>query len=169
MSPTRKILLLSMLLTVVMVIMIVAGISSRAQAHSMGYRIVEKKTVPVVTFYYSGGKAVSYAEVTVWSPANNSIEFQNGRTDKNGVFIFNPDIGGIWRIEVDDGLGHRVAAEYEVYSPSNKGLRPSKEPSSLLLSAVLGVSLIFNIAGMVRVIAKINRHRLDATPRINSK
>jgi nickel transport protein len=140
----------SMLFAIIMAIMIVAGISSRALAHSLGYRIVENKTVPVVTFYYSGGKAVSYAEVTVWSPANNSIEFQNGRTDKNGVFSFNPDTEGVWHIKVDDGLGHRVTAEYQVCSPSNQGLNYTKKPSSQLLFAVLGVSLIFNAAGMVR-------------------
>lgn len=162
MSPTRKILLFSIHLTVIMAIMIVTGLSSRALAHGLGYRIVEKKTVPVVMFYYSGGKSVSYAEVKVWSPTDNSVEFQNGRTDKNGRFAFNPDSGGIWRVEVHDGLGHKVTAEYEIDSSPEQSLKSSNGQHSKIIFSVLGASLIFNVAGIVRIISVINRRRFNS-------
>jgi nickel transport protein len=152
-----------------MSIMIVAGISSRALAHGLGYRIVEKKTVPVVMFYYSGGKSVSYAEVKVWSPTNDSIEFQNGRTDENGIFAFNPDSEGIWRIEVNDGLGHKVTAEYEMYSSPEQTLKSSNGQHSKFLFAGLGISLIFNVAGIVRVSSIINKWRFNSPPNKKSK
>jgi len=120
----------------------------------LGYQQVEKSNIPVFFFYYSGGKAASYAEVTIWSPVNKRVEFQNGRTDKNGVFTFCPDSEGTWLIEVNDGLGHKMKAVYETKSAVNQFLQNKErtQQKSMLLPAILGISMIFNVAVLIKYI-----------------
>jgi hypothetical protein len=57
---------------------------------------------------YDDGTPISYSEVKIFSPTDGETEFQQGLTDKNGRFVFYPDIKGKWKIVVDDGMGHRT-------------------------------------------------------------
>lgn len=127
---------------------------SRTEAHGLGYRIKGETTTPVVTFSYSDGKPASYGEVTVWSPADKTVEFQNGRTDKNGRFAFSPDTAGIWRIELSDGMGHATSAECTVGKIGEQAASISKngqtQQQSRLIPIILGISLILNIAATIK-------------------
>lgn len=134
-------------------ILVAAGIiyfSVNSWAHGVSYEMVE--TSPAVTFRsgFSSGEPIAYGEVLIYSPDDSEVEFQNGRTDKNGVFSFLPDRPGIWKIEVKGGLGHKLM--FEVQVDAHKIIKDSKADnygflhSSQSMRAVLGVSLLFNIA-----------------------
>ena len=69
-------------------------------------RSVESGKAMVVTALYDGGEPISYATVRVYAPGDRSVEFQNGRTDKNGRFAFIPSEKGEWLVRLDDGTGH---------------------------------------------------------------
>ncbi len=87
--------------------------ASAAYSHNVMHTI-EKSDAVVIAAGYEGGKAMRYAKVTLFSPRDTTIEFQNGRTDANGAFAFIPDTPGEWRIVVDDETGHGVATTFIV-------------------------------------------------------
>jgi len=142
-----------------MVFGLVAGFAClfafRVEAHGTAHRVVRDGTAVTVECFYSDKEPMQYAEVLVFSPSDRKVEYQNGRTDRNGRFAFFPDRQGTWRIEVDDGMGHRMTADIEVTTPdgpatgSGSGSSSEEEqPSgaSVPLKAAFGVSLIANIA-----------------------
>ena len=80
--------------------------------------------------------------------------------DREGRFAFCPRVPGKWRIEADDGMGHKAQSiilveqktaekPYENYGPEVKADRPAK--TSKLLKTALGLSLIANLAFAVYV------------------
>lgn len=89
---------------------------------------------------------ISYAEVKVYSP--DGKEFQQGLTDKFGRFLFYPDKKGVWKIEVNDGMGHGVVKEISV-SEEKKVIKKFTKKFSLLQQLVVGVSMIWGITGLV--------------------
>ena len=111
----------------------------------------------VVEFIYNDNQPMRFAEVLVFSPADNEIEHQNGRTDMNGRFAFYPDASGKWRIQADDGTGHmeRVSIEIteaEEEAETRRAVYDRSEASghrhgnlSRLWTIVLGLSLIANL------------------------
>ncbi len=126
-----------------------------------------------VRFYYSDGQPMAYAEVLVYGPGDAKVEFQNGRTDKNGVFAFVPDRTGPWRVVCNDGMGHRAEYASELVSGNDAKTNESpaqqtmqepvvkpvvksvvkpvvKQTAPLWLKALLGVSLLFNLALGIR-------------------
>lgn len=120
-----------------------------AWAHGVAYEMVE--TSPTVTFKagFSSGDPIAYGQVLIYAPDNAEVEFQNGRTDKNGVFSFLPDSPGIWKVEVDGGLGHKLFFDVTVADSNQSGLATQKEESplraSMNIKILLGISLIFNL------------------------
>lgn len=117
-------------------------------AHGVGYQ-VEARGI-TVKFFYSDGAPFSYAKTYVYSPENDKIEYQNGRTDKNGCFAFRPNIKGKWRVAVNDGRGHAIEA---IVMVSDKMIPSKEQPKAKAIpkfwAAILGVSLIFNLFGIV--------------------
>lgn len=116
------------------------------------------QTAPTINFSYSDGSPVSYASVKIWSPGNNSIEYQNGRTDKNGRFSFLPDSAGEWRITLNDGQGHAATLHHQV---EERGEATTTEmpagPAGTVersLFALLGSSLIVNLGFAVHFFRK---------------
>jgi hypothetical protein len=83
------------------------------------------------------------------------VEHQNGRTDRNGKFVFCPDVPGKWLIKVNDGIGHEEKAVMEV-SPKvivgeieKVGMHPvsgGSEDLSKALKIIAGLSLILNVS-----------------------
>ncbi len=107
-----------------------------------------------IDFQYSDGSPASFAQVKIWSPENDSIEFQNGRTDANGRFTFVPDADGVWRITVNDGMGHAVTLEPELSRNADSTITKGSTSSSAagsnrLFSALFGCSLILNLGFLV--------------------
>ena len=67
----------------------------------------------VVRCEYSSGEPAD-AEVLVYSPSEPARIYQRLRTDVRGRASFVPDAAGLWRVVVDDGLGHRTELEVSV-------------------------------------------------------
>lgn len=102
---------------------------------------------------YDEGTPMSYSEVKIFSPTDGETEFQQGLTDKNGRFVFYPDIKGRWKIVVDDGMGHRleimVAVDEAMKLKRDQQAGRSAETSlSQYERAIVGISIIFGISGI---------------------
>lgn len=104
---------------------------------------------------------MAYQEARVYSPQDEKNPFQSGRTDELGICSFVPNIEGEWRVAVWDIEGHRVEAvvpvtpeflnggggeEISVPAPSSS----LPQGLELFIRAALGVSVLFNIAALVR-------------------
>ncbi len=87
-------------------------------AHGASYTLLRDTSV-VIKVKYSDGTAMSYAEVKIFSPNDDEIEYQNGRTDKNGCFAFVPNEQGVWMIKVNDGMGHGINEQVTIKEGSN--------------------------------------------------
>jgi hypothetical protein len=128
-----------------------------ALAHGVGYRRSARSAV-ALEFYYSTGEAMAYQEARVYSPDDARAAYQTGRTDEYGRVSFVPASSGDWRVEVRDAEGHRAEAVVTVApegdeSASRRDVAVSEasipEGSELFIRAMLGVSLIFNVAAFV--------------------
>ena len=127
-------------------------------AHGTGYRHSEFQAV-ALEFMYSTGEAMSYREARVFSPNDEKFAYQTGRTDEKGRFSFVPDTPGKWRVIVRDEEGHQCTAEIDVtaefLSVKSDGTQQHDDWTlpqgmELFIRALLGVSIIFNIAMIVR-------------------
>ena len=133
-------------LALVFVLMLWACDSS--YAHGVGYRQSELGAVSL-EFFYSTGERMSYREAKVYSPNDEKFAAQTGRTDEQGRFAFIPDALGEWRVIVRDEEGHQCTAAINV-SETLRAEVNDDYSDDLWLRAVLGVSIIFNIAFMIR-------------------
>ena len=132
--------------------------SSCSYAHGTGYRQSSLKAVPL-EFAYSTGEAMSYREARVYSPNDEKFAVQSGRTDESGRFAFVPNVKGEWRVVVRDEEGHQCEAKIDITDEFLSGSEAHAEASSstgnvqgteLIMRAILGVSVIFNIALVIR-------------------
>jgi nickel transport protein len=114
----------------------------------------EDRPVRTVYFKYSTGEPVSFAKIKIYPPSTRgkNVETLVSITDRNGIFCFIPDEAGEWRVDMEDGMGHKgtinVAAFAENAAPdieAEKELGPGRPP--LALKIVLGLSLLANIFG----------------------
>ena len=131
-----------------------------ALAHGVGYRSSAFPPV-ALEFFYSTGEAMSYREARVFSPADDRFANQTGRTDAGGRFAFVPDVAGLWRVIVKDEEGHQATAEINVTEAELGGTQTQNrtEPAAgsdnppegmeLVIRALLGVSLLFNVTAFV--------------------
>ncbi len=126
-----------------------------AQAHGTNFRILSGNKAVTAEFYYSDDEAMSYAGVLVFSPQDGKKEYQNGRTDKNGRFAFYPDTAGTWRIEVNDGMGHKVQAEVICGSGKSEQANSQNQPKTphqslnKMSKVLLGISLILFMSSLL--------------------
>lgn len=134
----------------------VAGLSIFCEgiclAHGVGYRHADIKAISL-EFFYSTGEAMSYREARVFSPSDAKFAVQTGRTDEKGRFAFMPDAPGEWHVIVRDEEGHQCDAALQITQAMLEGditASPEKEEPEIWLRALLGVSLIFNIALLFR-------------------
>lgn len=134
--------------------------SVAALAHGVSYQRLQADGAKAFQAVYSSGEPVAYGEVVIFGPEDDVVEFQNGRTDKHGVFAFIPDGSGIWNVEVNAGMGHKLSFEMSV-TPQDAVVNEQTNTSgkidsgfSKTLRAILGISILFNI---VFLIARIKR------------
>lgn len=102
-----------------------------------------------VTASYDDGEPMSYAAVEIKAP-DSKLPFQSGRSDRNGLFCFNPDTPGPWQINVSDGMGHLVRLKSQV--GQDLALQPAKvdpDPGNKALKVTSGLSLLFGLAGSI--------------------
>jgi len=108
----------------------------------------------LVTAMYDDGEPMSYASVEIKAP-DSKTAFQLGRTDRNGVMMFQPDLPGRWQAVVSDGMGHQLTVEVEVaVEASNEAqevpqtVSPTHPGGSRVQGVVTGLALIFGISGL---------------------
>ena len=139
---------------------VIAGLmlsAGECLAHGTGYRHSELRAI-ALEFMYSTGEKMSYREAKVFSPNDDKFAVQTGRTDEQGRFAFVPDTAGTWRVIVRDEEGHQCIAEVNVTGDFLQGREDSTVSqeqqglfmgSELFIRAILGVSIIFNIAMLI--------------------
>lgn len=137
----------------------------RSDAHGVGYSESSLKPI-ALDFFYSTGELMNYLEAKVFSPEDEKVAHQSGRTDAGGRFAFTPDKPGTWRVVVNDDDGHRAEATIEVTQeflaggpaegagPLVQEKKAAPEGLDLYLRAGLGVSLLFNIAAFVLLVRR---------------
>ena len=129
-------------------------------AHGVGFREISLKSVPL-EFFYSTGEKMSYCEAKIFSPKDSKFAAQSARTDEQGRIAFIPDISGDWRVIVNDGQGHQCEAKINITEEFLKNqnkiadIKQNHENNSpvgfeLFIRALLGVSLIFNLAFLIK-------------------
>ena len=118
-------------------------------AHGTGYRQSSLRAV-AFEFMYSTGEAMSYREARVFSPKDDKFAYQSGRTDENGRFSFVPDTAGKWRVIVRDEEGHQCTAEIDITPQNEPSAGTIPDTYEMIIRSLLGVSIIFNIALIVR-------------------
>jgi nickel transport protein len=105
--------------------------------------------VRTLRFMYSTGEPMFFAVVKVYPPSAPEAAVQESMTDRDGYFSFVPFEDGLWRLTVEDGMGHRgetgvAAAGGAEAAEAARNTAPSgKLPTPA--AAVLGLSLIFNV------------------------
>lgn len=100
----------------------------------------------IVRSAYAGTESCVFASVQIFSPSNSKTEFQNARTDANGMFSFIPHQPGQWRIIIDDEIGHRVEKTIEWTggpSATPGGAQPTWQ------KMITGVALIIGLTGFL--------------------
>ena len=121
-------------------------------AHGVGYKHSEMGAV-ALEFFYSTGEKMSYREARVFSPKDSKFAAQKGRTDEQGRFAFIPDVSGDWRVIVRDEEGHQCEAKITISETLNASVHDDgfgESVKDLRLRAILGVSILFNIAMIIR-------------------
>jgi len=131
--------------------------------HGVHVEVKQFSPLILVTSGYSAANPLKDASVSVFAPGEEEI-FQNGRTDKCGVFSFKPDRAGAWKFVVDDEMGHKKETIIEINEafftktpPQSSGNSSAQQPAvfcalPISLKLLIGLSLIFGIFGIFSLI-----------------
>ncbi len=87
--------------------------SANLWAHALNLDFEVKHPFVIIEAGFSKNNMVANANVEVLSPETEEV-FQKGRTDSYGRFIFMPDMHGLWKVKVDDNMGHRREGQLEI-------------------------------------------------------
>ncbi|MDR0409701.1 MAG: hypothetical protein LBH18_04815 [Spirochaetaceae bacterium] len=124
----------------------------------------EEKPVRAVYFKYSTGDPVSFAKIKLYPPStrDKNVESLVSITDRNGFFCFSPDEAGEWRVDMEDGMGHKgtinVAVSCSVVEEAAAAEnKPAAGRVPLPLGAALGLSLLANVFGIWFLAARAKR------------
>jgi nickel transport protein len=140
---------------------VLMGMTVLAFAHGVNVDVSQQSPFIVVRAAYSGGIVLSGALVRIERPGEDKKEFQSGRMDISGCFVFKPDKPGEWVIVIDDEKGHRkkamVSLDEVFFSPSPKEQPVVPEPEiiekkvpfvPLYMKVLLGLAFILGITGL---------------------
>lgn len=152
---------------VVIATFLTVSMTGPATYHGVHIDLASRAPAVVAICTFEGGGAISDAPVTVFAPLHEDEAehraYQTGRTDARGRFAFLPDTAGVWRIEVDDGLGHRGSAGIEIEEAffgdamRAEGARGTPAEGAggsggIITKMLVGVGLIAVLAGLLVVI-----------------
>lgn len=115
-------------------------------AHGVVDEVIKAKTM-IIKAAYDDGEPMGYAEVKIFSPEVSKVEYQNGRTDKNGCFSFLPDQKGEWKAVVDDGIGHGFTIEIEVGEINN--IKTVSKTFPHWQGVITGLGIIWGLMGLI--------------------
>jgi nickel transport protein len=130
---------------------VIMSVVSLCQAHGVE-GMVERTDGYCVTAQYDDGEPASYAAVEIKAP-DSDLVFQKGRTDRNGRFMFQPEVPGRWQAIVQDGMGHRLALDVvvgedpEAQGKVSAGMQLSGTVPGRLQNTLSGLAIIFGLCG----------------------
>lgn len=112
-------------------------------AHGLDLQVENRPPLVITRALYEGGIPLAFGLVTVLNPEGE--EFQNGRTDRLGRFVFYPDRQGTWTVIVDDEMGHLRRAQVPLAGLADGPAEASREKKeySFWLKLLFGLGLIF--------------------------
>lgn len=134
-------------------------INFNSSAHDVTVEITKSYPSVIIRASYFQAEPLSYAEVMIYSPEGNDVEYQYGRTDKSGFFAFVPNRTGDWKITIDDEMGHSegtpvtITDDFFAAGEATAVVTYGKQRSSIqdlhpLYKIVFGLALMFGIAGI---------------------
>jgi len=135
-----------------------------AAAHGTGHRVLDDANAWAVQFHYADQRLMPYADTLVFSPSDKEVEHQNGRTDRNGVFAFRPDVPGTWIIEADDGMGHKERAKVRIEQPEPgeaMTLYVKQKEAHRTIGIVAGLSVLLNLSLAAYIVKNRSRSSGD--------
>lgn len=97
---------------------------------------------------FDDGLPAAFAEVRVWAPGLEDEPYQEGWTDADGCFVFYPQTAGVWRIEIDDGMGHAARHRVDVSPAGIRHIDSVSRSMPRLQGLITGVSIIFGLFGL---------------------
>lgn len=118
----------------------------------------EGRPVQTIYFRYSTGEPMAFAKVKTFPPStvDRNLESLVGISDRNGMFSFIPDEAGEWRVDIEDGMGHKGSIAVNTGTPTGETEAvPAGSNGKLPLpvSIILGLSLLLNIFSVWRFAA----------------
>lgn len=119
--------------------------ASNAVAHGVHAHAIEGGHG--VKAVFSDGTPMAFAPVTVYAPDRADELWQKGATDRQGQFLFLPDRPGVWRIHINDGLGHAVDREISVDDDGIAHVEHAHAHGGIW-PALAGVGLLFGLFGV---------------------
>ncbi len=116
-------------------------IASALFSHGLSLQFGQQPPFLWIKGLYEGNIPLAFGLITIQSP--DGEEYQNGRSDRNGRFVFQPDRPGMWKITIDDEMGHQQSSEIIIGAETiTKTLNPAGQSASPWTKWLLGVSLI---------------------------
>ena len=106
---------------------------------------------------YDDGSPMALCDVSVFAPDRPEEAYQTGITDPHGRFAFVPDTHGMWRVTVDDGMGHRVEAAVPVdsaFGHEHEHGHEHRHAAGRLSGLVVGISVIFGLFGVLALLSR---------------
>jgi nickel transport protein len=140
-------------------IILILTINIDSSAHDVTVEITKSYPSVIVRASYFQAEPLSYAEIMIFSPESDVVEYQYGRTDKSGYFAFVPNSRGDWKITVDDEMGHfnetivTIADDFFTGEEATAIIAHTNHRSSIhdlqpLYKIIFGLALIFGITGI---------------------
>jgi nickel transport protein len=126
----------------------------------------EDRPAQTIYFRYSTGEPMSFAKIKIFPPSTmeRNVESLVSITDRNGMFCFIPDEEGEWRVDIEDGMGHRGSITVNAGMPAGEAAAASIGSGGKLplpISIILGLSLLLNIFALWFFAGKgVKRRRL---------
>jgi hypothetical protein len=103
---------------------------------------------------YHDGNPMGFCDVEVFRPGLEEA-YHVGTTDPQGRFGFVPDTTGVWKVSVDDAMGHRATAEISVDADRLRTAGPAA--MSRIQGLLVGASVIFGVFGLVSLFYRRSR------------
>jgi nickel transport protein len=119
----------------------------------------ERRNAGLVCFSYSTGEPMMYAKVKLYPPSSPETETLQSITDRNGFFSFVPDEDGAWRIDAEDGMGHKGTITVNTTAVNSELPKTGTGTIPRPLGILAGLSLVINIFSIWYIVAVFLRSR----------
>jgi len=117
-----------------------------AAAHGHGITADRVDGGAGVRAVYDDGTPVTFSEARLFAPGKEDKPVLTGTTDRDGCFMFRPDTNGVWRVTIDDGMGHAVTKDLQL-DGQVIAHKPERDRMPKRYGIVTGLALIFGVFG----------------------